>query len=133
MDCPRCSGVEMNETYLEDETPLRLCPDCSSVWIDSGDMTRILVHNDQPGIDSLGGRENLDEALGNCPEDLTDLMVVESTHGEDLSFAMCEVCGGMWLLQRVDGKPFQGETEAEIVEEILDFFRHFARPRRAHV
>ena len=133
MDCPRCSGVEMNEMHLEDETPIRSCPDCSSVWIDSADLTRLLVHYDQPGIESLGGRENLDEAVGTCPDDLTDLMVVESTHGDEMSYAMCEVCGGIWLSRRVDGETFQGETAEALVEEILDFFRHFAPTKSARV
>ena len=133
MDCPRCSGVEMNELVLEDETIVRRCEECSSVWIDTADLSRLLVHNDLPGIDALGGRENLDEAVGTCPEDLTDLMVIESAQHEGMAFALCEVCAGLWVERPLEGEEFQGRTAEELVEELLAFFSAFAAPKRARI
>ena len=133
MDCPRCSGVEMNDVLLEQDALVRICEECSSLWIDTADLTRMLVHHNLPSIDALGGRENLEEAAGTCPEDMTDLTVIESAQNDGLAFAMCELCGGLWLSRNAEGKEFLGKKPEEIVEELLAFFGAFAAPWRARV
>jgi Zn-finger nucleic acid-binding protein len=133
MDCPRCSGVEMEELSLDDGTIVHRCTECSSIWIDSGDLTRALLHHNLPGLDGLGGRENLGEAAGTCPEDLTDLVVIESTDNGGHAYAMCEVCGGVWLEHGLDDAPFEGETGEAIIEQVVAFFRAFAPKNRARV
>lgn len=133
MDCPRCSGVEMNELILEGDTLVQHCTECFSLWIDAAELTRMLVHHDLPGIETLGGRENLEEAAGTCPEDMTDLTVIESAQNDGLSFAMCDVCGGLWLSRSENGEGFQGENAKEIAEGLLAFFNAFAAPRSVRV
>ncbi len=133
MDCPRCSGVEMEEMSLEDETVIRQCSECSSIWMDTADLTRLLVHNNLTGLDALGGRENLEDSAGTCPEDLIDLVVIQSVKDDSLSYAMCEICGGLWLAQRANGSPFQGETGEALLDEVIAFFGAFAAPNRARV
>lgn len=124
MECPRCNA-EMQEFSVESGAVLGRCETCGSLWVDSGDLTRTLLHNNLPGLDALGGRENLEDTAGMCPEDLTDLTVVDSPSGGP-SYALCEVCGGVWLHERGDGEGFEGEDADAILGQLLEFFRDFA-------
>lgn len=126
MECPRCSGVEMEDLETESGSVLGQCPDCHSLWLDSGDLTRILLRHNLPGLESLGGRPNLGEAAGMCPEDLTDLVVVESPGNHGRAYAMCEVCGGVWI-----GEEFESESTEDLLEKVIAFFRSFG-PSQAH-
>ena len=125
MECPSCHGLEMETQEANDGTPVERCENCSSVWIDSGDLTRTLLRHNQPGLDSLGGRENLAETAGTCPDDLTDLVVIESRKAPDLHYAMCEVCGGIWLAGDEEAGRFEGDGEA-LVQQVIGFFQSFA-------
>lgn len=130
MECPRCSG-EMQEFSTEASVVLGRCPECGSLWIDSGDLTRALLHHNLPGLDSLGGRENLGETAGMCPEDLTDLTVVDSSGAQDRSYALCEVCGGVWLTEKGDGEGFDAEDGEALLGQLVEFFRDFAPAAKA--
>ncbi len=133
MECPRCSGLEMEEYDADGGVLLRRCPECRSVWMDTADLTRALLHNNLPGLDTIGGRENLAEAAGTCPDDLTDLVVIESPKASGLQFAMCEVCAGVWLQGTAEDPAagFGGEDGNALVAEVVDFFRAFAPAKTA--
>ncbi|MDF1564627.1 MAG: zf-TFIIB domain-containing protein [Deltaproteobacteria bacterium] len=124
MDCPQCSGMEMEELATEDDLVFARCSECNGVWIDSGELSRALLRNRLPGLDALGGRVNLDEPAGTCAEDLADLMVIEASTNHAYPYAMCEVCGGVWLDN--GGEGFQAEGADPILDEILEYFRGFA-------
>jgi len=128
MDCPQCSGVELEELATDDGLVFAKCGECNKVWIDSGELTRALLRNRLPALDALGGRANLEEPAGDCPDDLNDLMVIEAKRG-DVSYAMCELCGGVWLDN--GGQGFETETGDQVLAEILTFFRGFAAATKA--
>ncbi len=123
MDCPR-DLVEMKDVVGRDETTLSTCESCGGVWLDSADLNRLLLHNNLPGLESMGGKANLDELAERCPKDQVDLIVIEGGEKSDsLAYAYCEACGGIWLdLQVAEG------ADAETIEAgIVEFFKRFRR------
>ncbi|RMG13385.1 MAG: hypothetical protein D6729_15085 [Deltaproteobacteria bacterium] len=126
MECPQCSGIETEEHATDDGFVFDRCPECTSVWMDSAELSRLLLRNRLPGLDALGGRVNLSETAGTCPEDLTDLVVVEAIKKPDLTYAMCEICGGVWITP--DGETFP-EDAAGALASIVGFFKTFAAAR----
>ncbi len=123
MDCPR-DLVEMKDYVGADETTLSGCETCGSVWIDSADLNRLLLHNNLPGLESMGGKANLDELSERCPKDQVDLVVIEGgDKGHNQRYAYCEACGGIWLDIEVPE-----DADAEGIEaEVVAFFKKFRR------
>ncbi len=96
MDCPRCNA-EMVTLESEDHQ-LQRCEECGGLWVDSAELNRILVHNNLPVLDRFGGKSNLEEIAGTCPECKVDLTVVEGTGANSaLYYESCESCGGVFL------------------------------------
>ncbi len=124
MDCPR-DLTEMRDVVGHDESTLSVCDSCGGVWMDGADLNRLLLHNDLPGLESMGGKANLDELSDRCPKDQVDLIIIEGGEKSDPKvYACCEACGGIWL-------PLEApeEADAELVEElVVGFFREFRRP-----
>ena len=75
MDCPGCN-VEMADLEGE-ETTLRKCGECGGLWIDVADLNRLLLHNNLPGLESLGGKVDAEALTGQCPECQVDLVRVD--------------------------------------------------------
>lgn len=121
MDCPR-DLVEMREVVGKDDDTIGVCETCGGVWIDSADLNRLLLHNDLPGLESMGGKENIDELSERCAKDQVDLIIIEGGEkGDPLQYAYCEACGGIWLDIEAPA-----DADAETLEaEIIDFFRRF--------
>ena len=123
MDCPR-DLVEMKDVVGKDDATLSYCVTCGGVWIDSADLNRLLLHNNLPGLESMGGKANLDELAERCPKDQVDLVVIDGgDKGHSQHYAYCEACGGIWLDLEVDEDANADGIEAEIV----DFFKAFRR------
>jgi Zn-finger nucleic acid-binding protein len=123
MDCPR-DFVEMKEVVGKDDTTLSFCETCGGVWIDGADLNRLLLHNNLPGLESMGGKANLDELAERCPKDQVDLVVIEGGEkGHPEHYAFCEACGGIWL----DIEVAEGADADGIESEIVDFFKTFRR------
>lgn len=120
MSCPRDLG-ETKELKSRDDSVLYLS-DEGGVWADGVDVNRMLLHAGLPGLESLGGKPNLDAIGDRCPKDDVDLIVIEGAdHNE---YSVCEVCGGIWLELGLDP-----DDDAEAVEAgMLDFFKSFRRP-----
>jgi Zn-finger nucleic acid-binding protein len=121
MDCPGCN-VEMSE--LEgDGTTLRKCSDCGGLWIDVADLNRVLLHNNLPGLESLGGRVNTDALTGQCPECHVDLVQISGGQKQHpQSYDTCESCGGIFLESE-----FKDATDSQVAfKEIVDFFYRFS-------
>jgi Zn-finger nucleic acid-binding protein len=125
MDCPGCS-VEMSELE-NDGTTLRKCSDCGGLWTDAADLNRVLLHNNLPGLESLGGKLNVEAETGECPECLVDL--VQITGGDrhhPQSYDTCESCGGIFLESE-----FKDADKPDIaVREIVDFFNRFSNRKK---
>ncbi|HZA13927.1 MAG TPA: zf-TFIIB domain-containing protein [Myxococcaceae bacterium] len=126
MDCPGCN-VEMAD--LEgDNTALKKCSQCGGLWIDVADLNRLLLHNNLPGLESLGGRMNAEALAGQCPECHVDLVVIEGgdrTHVQ--RYETCESCGGILIESEfkdtADSKAAMGE--------IVSFFKRFRDRRKS--
>jgi Zn-finger nucleic acid-binding protein len=126
MDCPGCN-VEMADLEGDDNT-LRKCSDCGGLWIDVADLNRILLHNNLPGLDSLGGRVDADALTGQCPDCQVDLVRVDGGERQHpLHYDTCESCGGIFLESE-----FKDATDAKIAtQEIIDFFKTFSHRKKS--
>jgi Zn-finger nucleic acid-binding protein len=123
MDCPRDPN-EMKELVGKDDATVSFCETCGGVWMDSADLNRLLLHNNLPGLESMGGKPNPDELAERCPKDQVDLMVIEGGEkGHQLRYAYCEACGGIWLDLEV---PEDADADG-IEQEIVEFFKNFRR------
>jgi len=124
MDCPHCE-IEMNQLEGEDSMMMR-CPDCAGLWLDIAEVNRLLLRHNMPGLESLGGRANVDESSGQCPECQVDLVAVEGGERRSMHYETCEVCGGIFL---------ETETESEDINEsiaaLVAFFRRFGQTKSA--
>ena len=126
MNCPSCN-VEMGE--LDGEATLRRCGQCFGLWIDVADLNRVLLHNNMPGLESLGGRVDAEALTGQCPECQVDLVRVDGGERQHrLHYDTCESCGGIFLESE-----FKDASDAQVAfTEIVDFFQHFsAKKKRA--
>ncbi len=125
MDCPGCS-VEMSDLEGDDMT-LRKCGDCGGLWIDVAELNRILLHNNLPGLEALGGKMDADALTGHCPECQVDLVRVNGgPRSHPLQYDTCESCGGIFLESE-----FKDAANAKIAErEIVDFFKNFSGKKR---
>lgn len=123
MECPR-DLVEMNNVVGKDESPLSLCDTCGGVWLDSADLNRLLLRNNLPGLESMGGKVNIDELSERCAKDQVDLVVVDGgDKANPRSYAYCEACGGIWL----DIEVPEGLEPDALEDEIIEFFKVFSR------
>ncbi len=121
MDCPGCN-VEM--TNIDgDETTLRKCANCGGLWIDVADLNRVLLHNNLPGLESLGGKVDAEALTGQCPDCHVDLVsVVGGDRRHPQSYDTCESCGGIFLESE-----FKDATNINVAnQEIVDFFIRFS-------
>lgn len=125
MDCPGCH-VEMAEIAEEDQV-LKNCTECGGLWLDVSDLNRILLHNNMPGLETLGGKVNAEALTGQCTECQVDLINV---HGGDrhhpVHYDTCESCGGVFL-----ESGFQEVTDFQsTVKDIVTFFNHFSSKKK---
>lgn len=120
MSCPR-DFTEMKELKGQDESTLWVSETEGGVWADSVDVNRLLLHSGLPGLESMGGRANLDAIGEQCPKDEIDLIVIEGN--EHLAYGYCEVCNGLWLELDLDQDP----TVKEIETAMVAFFRRFRK------
>ena|SRR5688572_9894557 len=129
MNCPGCN-VEMADLEGEENT-VRKCGECGGLWIDVSDLNRVLLHNNLPGLESLGGKMEPDAMTGQCPDCLVDLVRINGgDRHHQLSYDTCESCGGTFLESE-----FKDATDLKVAyDEIVDFFKGFtARKKSAAV
>jgi Zn-finger nucleic acid-binding protein len=126
MDCPGCN-VEMAD--LEgDNTALKKCSQCGGLWMDVADLNRLLLHNNLPGLESLGGRVNAEALAGQCPECHVDLVVIEGGDRTRIQrYETCESCGG--ILIESEFKEISDMHAA--LAEIVSFFKRFGDRRKS--
>jgi Zn-finger nucleic acid-binding protein len=125
MDCPRCT-VELAEIQ-QGESTLQRCPDCGGMWVEVGDLNRLLLHANLPALTAVGGYVNPDEIAGMCPACQVDLVAVEGGEKRSLHYDTCESCGGIWVEgPDVDEIP-ETLTYKEAVQEIVEFYRKFRK------
>lgn len=111
-------------TKLEgDEQSLLKCSDCGGLWLDVADLNRLLLHNNLPGLETLGGKLNAEALTGQCPECKVDLVSVDGgVRSHPLHYDTCESCGGTFLESE-----FKDATDIKAAfAEIIDFFQRFS-------
>jgi Zn-finger nucleic acid-binding protein len=97
---------------------LHRCEECGSIWTDVSDLNRLLLQNNLPGLDSLGGKANIDSLSGQCADCLVDLVEVRSN---SLAYASCESCGGILVVD-----DFSDCADAdEALKHLVGFFTAF--------
>jgi Zn-finger nucleic acid-binding protein len=109
-----------------DDANISRCPDCAGLWLDIAELNRILLHNNMPGLESIGGRANVDAPSGPCPECQVDLVVVEGGERRSLAYDTCEVCGGIFIETTTES----GDVK-DAIASIVDFYRRFRQPKAA--
>jgi len=121
MNCPGCN-VEMADLEGDPETTLRKCGDCGGLWIDVADLNRTLLHNNLPGLESLGGKVDGEALTGQCPDCLVDLVRVDGGDRQHpLHYDTCESCGGIFL----ESEFHDADNAPSAIKDIVTFFRHF--------
>jgi Zn-finger nucleic acid-binding protein len=127
MDCPRCT-VEL-AAITRDESSIHRCSECGGLWVDGGDLSKILLHANLPALTAIGGSINVDELTGTCPACSVDLVVVEGGEKLALHYDTCESCGGLW----VEGEDVEDVPETitydEAAKELAGFFKDFAKKK----
>lgn len=119
--------ADMKELHGDGDTVYWLS-DEGGVWLDAADLNRLLLQNGLVGLDSMGGKPNLDELTERCPTDDVDMILIEGGEkGDPLSYSYCEVCGGIWLDLNLDPE----SSVEEIPPAIVEFFQRFHRPALA--
>ena len=121
MNCPGCNA-EMAEIE-GDEEQLRVCQECGGFRVGVSELNRLLLHNNLPGIESLGGRVLKDAATAVCRTCQVDLTCFEGGDRNDPQlYEMCEECGCIFVAG--GGAPIAGPEAAQ--RELVAYFRTFA-------
>jgi len=124
MDCPRCV-VELTE-ITRDDSNIHRCVECGGLWVDSTDLTKMLLHANLPALTALGGMVNADEMAGMCPACNVDLVTVEGGERKSLHYDSCESCGGLWIEGEED-EPAETLDWKGATVQIVAFFKRFAK------
>lgn len=106
---------------------LRKCGECGGLFIDVADLNRVLLHNNLPGLETLGGKVDAEALTGNCPECQVDLVRVQGgDRSHPLQYDTCESCGGIFLESE-----FKDASDIKAAErEIVEFFKNFTSKKR---
>ncbi|MFN0063662.1 MAG: zf-TFIIB domain-containing protein [Myxococcaceae bacterium] len=125
MECPSCR-LEMTE-LSGGETALAKCSECGGLWVDIADLNRILLHNNLPGLETLGGKMDANALTGQCSTCQVDLVRVDGGDRQHpLHYDTCESCGGTFLESE-----FKDATDApQAMDEIISFFKGFVVKRK---
>ncbi|MCL2011587.1 MAG: zf-TFIIB domain-containing protein [Cystobacterineae bacterium] len=122
MNCPSC-GVEMGTLEAE----VYRCEACGKLWLNISDLNRLLLQNNLPGLDSLGGKVDVDTLSGQCPECLVDLLEVRNSNPpHSLAYASCESCGGILVMDDFSDCADADET----FKYLIAFFTTFQNKAR---
>ena len=58
MNCPRCNtNLVMSDTH---RLEIDYCPNCRGVWLDRGELEKIIEHSNSYGSSNLAEKENYD-------------------------------------------------------------------------
>lgn len=122
--------ADMRELQSDDGDAVYWLSDGGGLWLDSADLNRLLLQNGMVGLESMGGKPNLDELTERCPKDDVDLILIEGGERNDpVSYCYCEVCGGIWIDLELDP---EAELQA-IPPAVVEFFQRFHVPPNARV
>lgn len=105
--CPKCSSEVLVETPALGNIPLDVCPACSGIWFEKGELEALLRQSQGGGQADLQLIAPKPEGQ-DCPA-----CKVKMSHGGLVNPLLlvdkCEACGGVWLDAR----------ELELVKKLL--------------
>lgn len=103
------------------EAPLRICSECGGLTFELTELNPILLHNNLPGIEALGGRAVPDGDVVECPTCHVDMTLLEGGDRQEPQFyEFCEECGRAFIA--ADSLDEGLDPEPKVVA----FFRRFA-------
>ena len=95
INCPKCSSEVLVETPVLGNIPLDVCPGCSGIWFEKGELEALLRQSQGGGQADLQLIEPKPEGQ-DCPA-----CKVKMSRGglvnPLLRVDKCETCGGVWL------------------------------------
>jgi len=95
INCPKCSSEVLVETPALGNIPLDVCPGCSGIWFEKGELEALLKQSQGGAQADLQLIDPKPEGQ-NCPA-----CKVKMSHGGLVNPLLlvdkCETCGGVWL------------------------------------
>jgi hypothetical protein len=98
MNCPKCSSEALVETPALGNLPLDVCPGCSGIWFDKGELEALLEQSQGGAAASLELLNPKAEGL-DCPR-CKNRMSRGGLVNPMLLVDKCQACGGVWLDSR---------------------------------
>ncbi len=118
MNCPSCD-VEMAD-LVEEEQRVRACSECGGLWLDTADLNQLLLHNNLPGLGSLGGRIDPAASTPTCRDCMIDLTRIDLGARHDAQYyESCESCAGVFI----EGEPPAPTDLKGAQAQLVGFFR----------
>jgi len=95
MNCPKCSSEVLVETPALGNIPLDVCPGCSGIWFDKGELEALLKQSQdwQSADFTLINPKPNSLACPRCKNKMARGGMVNPL----LLVDKCESCGGVWL------------------------------------
>lgn len=98
INCPKCSSEALVETLTLGNIPLDVCPGCSGIWFDKGELEALLKQSqggDSADLDLINPKaEGLE--CPRCKAKMSRGGLVNPL----LMVDKCQACGGVWLDSR---------------------------------
>lgn len=95
INCPKCSSEALVETPALGNIPLDVCPGCSGIWFDKGELEALLKQSQGGGAADLELINPRADGLP-CPR-CKDKMARGGLVNPLLVVDKCQSCGGIWL------------------------------------
>ena len=95
MNCPKCSSETLVETLTLGDIPLDVCPGCSGIWFDKGELEALLKRSQGGGSADLSLINPKAEGL-DCPR-CKNKMSRGGLVNPLLLVDKCQSCDGIWL------------------------------------
>jgi Zn-finger nucleic acid-binding protein len=116
MDCPKCSSENLVETPALGNIPLDVCPGCSGIWFDKGELEALLKKSQDSEDFNLINPKPKDLKCPRCEKEMMRGGLVNPL----LLVDKCDSCGGVWLdsnelrlVKKMLGLT-EGETEVKV-------------------
>ena len=123
LECPRCSGVELEEIEL-DQVLIDRCPQCGGLWFDNAEIGEIVGR--EPGrreFESIVPPSRCSTNELTCPRcDAIALRRLSSQaeDGREHILYRCVSCIGTWL----DRGELREEEDSGLVDVLKEHFKH---------
>ena len=95
INCPKCSSEALVETPALGNIPLDVCPGCSGIWFDAGELEALLKQSQGSADFTLINPRAADLKCARCGNKMSRGGLVNPL----LLVDKCQSCGGTWLDQ----------------------------------